>query len=100
MQQFEDPRHLVGYRHCSEIITTSLKFSDGFRRKVYGILSLAAVLGAFSALSQAAKVLICRCLCAVGRFSVSRHHRCRLVLFGQRLNKGWAESSCWLPAWC
>lgn len=32
-----------------------LKFSDGFRRKVYGILSLLAVLGAFSALSQAVK---------------------------------------------
>jgi spermidine export protein MdtI len=28
-----------------------LKFSDGFRRKVYGILSLLAVLGAFSALA-------------------------------------------------
>lgn len=28
-----------------------LKFSDGFRRKRYGILSLAAVLAAFSALS-------------------------------------------------
>ncbi len=32
-----------------------LKFSDGFRRKCYGILSLAAVLAAFSALSQAVK---------------------------------------------
>ncbi|EHC42080.1 Spermidine export protein MdtI [Salmonella enterica subsp. enterica serovar Alachua str. R6-377] len=32
-----------------------LKFSDGFRRKCYGILSLGAVLAAFSALSQAVK---------------------------------------------
>ena len=32
-----------------------LKFSDGFRRKIYGLLSLAAVLAAFSALSQAVK---------------------------------------------
>lgn len=30
-----------------------LKFSDGFRRKIFGLLSLAAVLAAFSALSQA-----------------------------------------------
>ena len=34
-----------------------LKFSDGFRRKFYGLMSLAAVLGAFSALSQAVKGL-------------------------------------------
>ena len=37
------------------IANVFLKFSDGFRRKIYGILSLAAVLGAFSALSQAVK---------------------------------------------
>ena len=35
-----------------------LKFSDGFRRKVYGLLSLAAVLAAFSALSQAGVGLV------------------------------------------
>ena len=32
-----------------------LKFSDGFRCKIFGLLSLAAVLAAFSALSQAVK---------------------------------------------
>ena len=32
-----------------------LKLSDGFRRKFYGLMSIAAVLGAFSALSQAVK---------------------------------------------
>lgn len=32
-----------------------LKFSDGFKRKSYGLMSIAAVLGAFSALSQAVK---------------------------------------------
>jgi spermidine export protein MdtI len=32
-----------------------LKFSDGFRGKFYGLMSIAAVLGAFSALSQAVK---------------------------------------------
>ena len=34
-----------------------LKFSDGFRRKFYGLMSIAAVLGAFSALSQAVQRL-------------------------------------------
>ncbi|MDP1086683.1 multidrug/spermidine efflux SMR transporter subunit MdtI, partial [Klebsiella pneumoniae] len=39
-----------------EIIANVLfKFSDGFRRKIYGIMSLAAVLGAFCALSQTVK---------------------------------------------
>ncbi|MCS5931167.1 SMR family transporter [Klebsiella pneumoniae subsp. pneumoniae] len=42
------------------IANVFLKFSDGFRRKIYGILSPAAVLGAFSALSQAVKVSISR----------------------------------------
>ncbi|MEL8218573.1 multidrug/spermidine efflux SMR transporter subunit MdtI [Escherichia coli] len=32
-----------------------LKFSDGFRRKIFGLLSLAAVLAALSAHSQAVK---------------------------------------------
>lgn len=37
-----------------------LKFSDGFRGKFYGLMSIAAVLGAFSALSRAVKVSIFR----------------------------------------
>jgi len=32
-----------------------LKYSNGFRRPIHGVLSLAAVLAAFSALSQAVK---------------------------------------------
>ncbi|VUC84851.1 Spermidine export protein MdtI [Salmonella sp. NCTC 11881] len=48
-----------------------LKFSDGFRRKCYGILSLAAVLAAFSALSQAVKRdRPVGGVCAMGRFLV------------------------------
>ena len=35
--------------------TLSMRASDGFRRKFYGLMSIAAVLGAFSALSQAVK---------------------------------------------
>jgi hypothetical protein len=56
MQQFEWTRCLAGicYRagNCGKRL---LKFSDGFRRKFYGLMSIAAVLGAFSALSQAVK---------------------------------------------
>ncbi|MFP1462987.1 multidrug/spermidine efflux SMR transporter subunit MdtI [Escherichia coli] len=69
-----------------------LKFSDGFRRKIFGLLSLAAVLAAFSALSQAVKGIdsLCR-LCIVGRVWYCRHVSRRLLIpFGQRLNrKGW-----------
>ncbi|SSL86865.1 Spermidine export protein mdtI [Klebsiella pneumoniae] len=64
------------------IANVFLKFSDGFRRKIYGILSLAAVLGAFSALSQAVKGI---------DLSVAYALWGGWVLFGQRLNnKGWA----------
>lgn len=49
-----------------------LKFSDGFRRKFYGIMSLAAVLGAFSALSRRSKELTCRWPMRCGAVSVSR----------------------------
>lgn len=54
-----------------------LKFSDGFRRKIFGLLSLAAVLAAFSALSQ--DRLVCR-LCIVGRVWYCRHVSRRLDL--------------------
>ena len=46
----------LGFAIVLEILANVfLKFSDGFRRKVYGLMSIAAVLGAFSALSQAVK---------------------------------------------
>ncbi|HDK7347142.1 TPA: multidrug transporter subunit MdtI [Cronobacter sakazakii] len=54
-----------------------LKFSDGFRRPVYGVASLAAVLAAFSALW--------------GGFGIAATVAAGWIMFGQRLNrKGWA----------
>ncbi|MFW0765887.1 multidrug/spermidine efflux SMR transporter subunit MdtI [Trabulsiella odontotermitis] len=69
-----------------------LKFSDGFRRKTYGILSLVAVLAAFSALSQAVKGIDLSVAYALwGGFGIAATLAAGWVLFGQRLNgKGWA----------
>ncbi|WP_063927500.1 multidrug/spermidine efflux SMR transporter subunit MdtI, partial [Enterobacter asburiae] len=57
MQQFEWVHAAwLGLAIVLEILANVLlKFSDGFRRKLYGLMSIAAVLGAFSALSQAVK---------------------------------------------
>ncbi len=68
-----------------------LKFSDGFRRKVYGMLSLLAVLGAFSALSQAVKGIDLSVAYALwGGFGIAATIAAGWILFGQRLNhKGW-----------
>ena len=68
-----------------------LKFSDGFRRKVSGILSLLAVLGAFSALSQAVKGIDLSVAYALwGGFGIAATIAAGWILFGQRLNhKGW-----------
>ena len=68
-----------------------LKFSDGFRRKIYGILSLAAVLGAFRALSQAVKGIDLSLTSALwGGFGIAATIAAGWILFGQRLNhKGW-----------
>ncbi|ELP06532.1 multidrug efflux system protein MdtI [Salmonella enterica subsp. enterica serovar Enteritidis str. 50-5646] len=64
-----------------------LKFSDGFRRKCYGILSLAAVLAAFSALSQAVKGIDLSVAYALwGGFGIAATLAAGWVLFGQRLN--------------
>ncbi|ROS04045.1 multidrug/spermidine efflux SMR transporter subunit MdtI [Raoultella terrigena] len=69
-----------------------LKFSDGFRRKIYGVMSLLAVLGAFSALSQAVKGIELSVAYALwGGFGIAATITAGWVLFGQRLNsKGWA----------
>ncbi len=74
------------------IANVFLKFSDGFRRKIYGILSLAAVSGAFSALSQAVKGIDLSVAYALwGGFGIAATIAAGWVLFGQRLNnKGWA----------
>ena len=66
-------------------------FSDGFRRKIFGLLSLAAVLAAFSALSQAVKGIDLSVAYALwGGFGIAATLAAGWILFGQRLNrKGW-----------
>ncbi len=73
------------------IANVLLKFSDGFRRKTYGLLSIAAVLGAFSALSQAVKGIELSVAYALwGGFGIAATLAAGWILFGQRLNqKGW-----------
>ena len=68
-----------------------LKYSDGFRRVIYGLLSLVAVLGAFSALSQAVKGIDLSVAYALwGGFGLVATVAAGGVLFGQRLNRiGW-----------
>ena len=76
MQQFEWIHAAwLAFAIVLEIIANVfLKFSDGFRRKAYGLLSIAAVLGAFSALSQAVKGIDL----SVGRLRYCRHPGGRL----------------------
>lgn len=65
-----------------------LKFSDGFRRKIFGLLSLAAVLAAFSALSQAVKGIDLSVAYALwGGFGIAATLAAGWILFGQRLNR-------------
>lgn len=73
------------------IANVLLKFSDGFRRKTYGLLSIAAVLGAFSALSQAVKGIDLSVAYALwGGFGIAATLAAGWILFGQQLNqKGW-----------
>lgn len=68
-----------------------LKWSDGFRRIWMGLLSLAAVLGAFSSLAQAVKGIELSVAYALwGGFGIAATLAAGWVLFGQRLNnKGW-----------
>lgn len=74
------------------IANVFLKFSDGFRRKFYGVMSLVAVLGAFSSLSQAVKGIELSVAYALwGGFGIAATIAAGWILFGQRLNhKGWA----------
>ena len=62
-----------------------------FRRKIFGLLSLAAVLAAFSALSQAVKGIDLSVAYALwGGFGIAATLAAGWILFGQRLNrKGW-----------
>ena len=94
MQQFEWVHAAwLGFAIVLEILANVLlKFSDGFRRKLYGLMSIAAVLGAFSALSQAVKGIDLSVAYALwGGFGIAATIAAGWVLFGQRLNhKGWA----------
>lgn len=93
MQQFEwvHGMWLAGSIVLEIVANIFLKFSDGFRHKVYGILSLVAVLAAFSALSQAVKGIDLSVAYAIwGGFGVAATLAAGWILFGQRLNKkGW-----------
>ncbi len=93
MQQFEWIHAAwLAFAIVLEIVANVfLKFSDGFRRKSYGLLSIAAVLGAFSALSQAVKGIDLSVAYALwGGFGIAATLAAGWVLFGQRLNhKGW-----------
>lgn len=67
-----------------------LKFSDGFRRKCYGILSLAVVLAAFSAFPCGKGIDLSVAYALWGGFGIAATLAAGWVLFGQRLNpKGW-----------
>lgn len=93
MQQFEwvHGAWLAGSIVLEIVANIFLKFSDGFRRKLYGVLSLVAVLAAFSALSQAVKGIDLSVAYAIwGGFGVAATLAAGWILFGQRLNKkGW-----------
>jgi len=65
-----------------------LKHSDGFRRPAYGVLSLLAVLAAFSALAQAVKGIELSVAYALwGGFGIVATAAAGWILFGQRLNR-------------
>ncbi|WP_072932241.1 multidrug/spermidine efflux SMR transporter subunit MdtI [Nissabacter archeti] len=68
-----------------------LKYSNGFRRPLYGLGSLVAVLAAFSALAQAVKGIDLSVAYALwGGFGLVATVTAGWILFGQRLSsKGW-----------
>ncbi|MCP2230489.1 MULTISPECIES: multidrug/spermidine efflux SMR transporter subunit MdtI [Erwinia] len=68
-----------------------LKLSNGFKRKGYGLLSLLAVLAAFSALAQAVEGIELSVAYALwGGFGIVATIAAGRALFGQRLSgKGW-----------
>ena len=72
-----------------------LKYSDGFRKRWPGILSLVLVMGAFSALGQAVKGIDLAVAYALwGGFGVIATLAAGWILFGQRLRpRGWVGLS-------
>ncbi|PKH26718.1 multidrug/spermidine transporter subunit MdtI [Enterobacterales bacterium CwR94] len=82
----------LGFAIVLEIVANIfLKYSNGFRRPLYGVLSLVAVLAAFSALSQAVKGIDLSVAYALwGGFGIVATAAAGWILFGQRLSrKGW-----------
>lgn len=68
-----------------------LKYSNGFRRPLFGVLSLVAVLAAFSALAQAVKGIDLTVAYALwGGLGLVATVAAGWILFGQRLSRvGW-----------
>jgi spermidine export protein MdtI len=68
-----------------------LKYSNGFRRPAFGVLSLVAVLAAFSALAQAVKGIDLTVAYALwGGLGLVATVAAGWILFGQRLSRiGW-----------
>ncbi|MDU2733090.1 MAG: multidrug/spermidine efflux SMR transporter subunit MdtI [Mixta calida] len=68
-----------------------LKYSDGFRKRLPGLLSLLLVMGAFTALGQAVKGIDLAVAYALwGGFGVLATLAAGWILFGQRLRpRGW-----------
>ncbi|MBK4770155.1 MAG: multidrug/spermidine efflux SMR transporter subunit MdtI [Pantoea sp. Morm] len=73
------------------VANIALKYANGFRRPLYGVISLVAVLAAFSALSQAVKGIDLSVAYALwGGFGLVATVAAGWILFGQRLNtRGW-----------
>ncbi|TCV94333.1 multidrug/spermidine efflux SMR transporter subunit MdtI [Biostraticola tofi] len=68
-----------------------LKLSDGFKKLTMGMLSLVAVLGAFSALAQAVKGMDLSIAYALwGGFGIAATIAAGWIMFNQRINvRGW-----------
>ncbi|MDD2059364.1 multidrug/spermidine efflux SMR transporter subunit MdtI [Pseudomonas sp. GD03860] len=68
-----------------------LKYSDGFRKRGYGIVSILCVLAAFTALAQAVRDIELSLAYAVwGGFGILATVAMGWALFGQRLaGRGW-----------
>ncbi len=92
-------RRLAGIGNRAEIVANVfLKFSDGFRRKIFACSPWRRCwLPLVRFLRPLKDRLVCR-LCIVGRVWYCRHVSAGWILFGQRLNrKGWIGLvCCWL----
>lgn len=82
---------LMGATLLEIVANIFLKLSDGFKRPLYGALSLVCVLAAFSALAQAVKGIELSVAYALwGGFGILATIAAGWIIFGQRLNhRGW-----------